>query len=213
MYKQLNFETYGLIPENPILLNSEKAAIGFLENLVTMQDGCHILFHRLMAFDFGVFDGRTKTPENTSEIYETCTNDQKIISLFFNIHSAECVWIPPAGFEFESEFVSICDKEMTDESEAEYSIVQVDKKYVSKIREHWTPHDYDTIDPESQEYILCRSWGVNYKTNNFPYELWKVYIKEHTICLSDMNDEELEQYHTMLIGLLINDENMKVRLN
>jgi hypothetical protein len=54
----MNLETYGLIPENPIRLDSEKAAIVFLQNLVTKHDGYHILFHKLMSFDFNVFDGR-----------------------------------------------------------------------------------------------------------------------------------------------------------
>ena len=50
----MNRETYGLIAENPIRLNSEKAAMGYLESLVTKHDGYHILFHRLLEFDFNI---------------------------------------------------------------------------------------------------------------------------------------------------------------
>ncbi|MEI6754717.1 MAG: hypothetical protein WCK78_16315 [Paludibacter sp.] len=208
----MNLDTYGLIPENPIQLDSDKAAIAFLQNLVTKHDGYHILYHKLMSFDFNVFDGREKTVENTVEIYEICTNDQKIISLFINTHCNECVWIPPAPFEFESESIYIFDKDIPDESD-EYIMVQVDVKFVNTIRMNWTPDDYDTIDPDSMEYVLYRSWGVNYKTNNFPYELWNQFQKEHTFSISDLNEEELEQHNKMLVGLLINDENLKERLN
>ncbi len=188
----MNNDTYGLIPENPIKLKSEQAAIAFLESLVTKHDGYHILFHKLMSFDFNLFDGKKETAENTSEIYQIYTNNQKIITLFFNIHYEDCVWIPPAGFEFESEFISVWDKEMTYKSEAEYNIVKVDKKYVNTIRENWTTDDYNMIDPDCQESILYRSWGVNYKTCNFPHELWEKYIKENTVCISDLTEEQRE---------------------
>ncbi|MEI8085102.1 MAG: hypothetical protein WCG93_02680 [Paludibacter sp.] len=189
----MNLETYGLLPENPIKLNSTKAALGYLNHLVTKHDGYHILYHRLMSFDFNVFDGIEKTTENTTDIYEICTNDETIITIFINIHFDECVWIPPVPFEFESEYILICDKEQTAESEAQNSIVKVDKKYASKFHENWTPDDLDKIDPDSQEYILYRSWGVNYKTTNFPYNLWEKYVKENTYCISDFNEVELKE--------------------
>jgi hypothetical protein len=150
--------------------------------------------------------------ENTVEIYEICTNDQKIIPFFINTHCKECVWIPPAPFEFESDSIYIFEKDIPDKND-EYILVQVDMKYVDTIRKNWTPDDYDTIDPDSMEYVLYRSWGVNYKTTNFPYDLWNQFLKEHTFCISDFNEEELEQYNKMLVGLLINDENLKERLN
>lgn len=183
----MNLETYGLIAENPVRLNSTKAAIGYLEHLVTKHDGYHILFHKLMSFDFNLFAGKKETAENMSEIYQICTNDQTIITVIINIHCAECVWIPPLPFEFESESFVICNKEMTDDSESEYSIVTVEKKYINKLRENWIPDDFDKVNPDSQEYILYRSWGVNYKTENFPHDLWEKYIKENTVCISDLN--------------------------
>ena len=190
-------ETYGLIAENPIRLNSEKAAMGFLESLVTKHDGYHILFHRLMEYDFNILDGKKKAIEPSSSIYQICTNNQSIITVFINTNSSECLWIPPAPFEFKNEFISICDKEMTETCEGEYSMVNVEKKYVSTIRENWTPDDYDKIDPDSQEFLLYRSWGVNYKTNNFPHDLWNAFVKEHTFCLSELNEQELAEITKM----------------
>lgn len=70
--------------------------------------------------------------------------------------------------------------------------------YVNNIRDNWTPDDYGTIDPDCQEYLLSQSWGVNYKTNYFPYDLWEKYIKENTYCLSDMNEEQLELRNKLL---------------
>ena len=94
-------ETYGLIPENPIRLDSEKAAMAYLNSLVTKNESHHILFHKLMSFDFNLFDGKETTLENTSEVYQICRNDETIINLFINIYSNECLWIPPASFDFE----------------------------------------------------------------------------------------------------------------
>ena len=85
----MNNDTYGLIAENPVRLNSTKAAMGYLEHLVTKHDGYHILFHKLMSFDFNLFDGKKETAEYTSEIYQICTNNKKIINLSFNIHSPD----------------------------------------------------------------------------------------------------------------------------
>ena len=62
----MNRETYGLIPENPVQLNSTKAAMAYLDSLVTKNEAHHFLFHRLMSFDFNIFDGVEKTPDNPS---------------------------------------------------------------------------------------------------------------------------------------------------
>ena len=209
----MTLESYGLIPENPVRLNSEKAALGYLESLVTKNESYHIFFHKLMSFDFNVFDGKEKTAENTTNIYQICTNDETKFILFINTHCEECVWIPPAPFEFEYDTICICEEEMTEDSEAVYSTIQVDKKYVSEIRANWVVDDFDKFYPESMKHILFRNWGVNYKTDNFPYELWEMYIKENTICLSDLSVEELEERNKMLVGLLINDFNLQERLN
>ena len=188
----MNPETYGLIPENPVRLNSEKAALGYLESLVTKNESYHILFHKLISFDFNVFDGKKTTPDKSIEIYQICTNDEKIYSVFIDIQSDECVWVPLAPFDFEYNIISICEREMTEESEAEYSFVQVDEKYVSQIRANWEVEDFDKYYPESIEHILCCNWGVNYKTNNFPYELLENYLKENTVRVSEMTEEQLE---------------------
>jgi hypothetical protein len=201
----MNRETYGLIAENPIRLNSEKAAMGYLESLVTKHDGYHILFHRLLEFDFNIFDGKDKTPENTTSIYQVCTNDQTIITVFINTHFSECLWVPPAPFEFESEFVCICDKERTKEFDGEYTMVSVERKYINSIRENWAFDDYDKINPDSQEFLLYRSWGVNYKTPYFPNDLWNSFVKEHTFCISDLNEEELEEYNKVKAEMLAAD--------
>lgn len=198
MFNKTDLETYGLIAENPIRLNSTNAALGYLKHLVTKHDGYHILFHKLMAFDFNVFDGIEKTSENTSDIYQICTNDQIIITVFINIHFDECVWIPPLPFEFEYDTIFIREKEMTEKNEDEGTLINIEPKYVNNIRDDWTPDDYDEIDIESQEYVLSQSWGVNYKTANFPHELWEKYIKENTYCLSDMNEEQLELRNKLL---------------
>ncbi len=201
-------ETYGLIAENPIRLNSEKAAMGFLESLVTKHDGYHILFHRLMEYDFNLLDGEKKAIEASSSIYQICTNNQSIITVFINTNSSECLWAPPAPFEFENEIISICDKEMTEACEGEYSMVNVEKKYVNTIRKNWTADDYDKIDPDSQEFLLYRSWGVNYKIENFPHDLLSAFVEEHTICLSDLTTEELEQLNKVKDEMLATDYEM-----
>jgi hypothetical protein len=205
--------SYGLNPENPLKLNNSNAAMGYLQHLVTKHDGYHILFHRLGTMEYNLFDESYKRLENPVEHYQICTGDETLIDIFIDIHCDECLWIPPAPFDFESDSLLILDKEMTEESEAEYTVIKVDKKYVSKIRENWIPNDYDSIDPDSMEYILYRSWGVNYKTENFPHDLWETYVNENTFCISDLNKEELEQHNKMLVDLLINDFNLKDRLN
>lgn len=146
----MNLETYGLIAENPVRLNSTNAALGYLRHLVTKHDGYHILFHRLMSFDFNVFDGIKKTLENTADIYQICTNDQTIITVFINIQFDECVWIPPLPFEFEYDTIFIREKEMTEENEDEGMLINIEPKYVNNIIDNWTPDDYGTIDPDCQ---------------------------------------------------------------
>jgi len=209
----MNLETYGLIPENPVKLNSEKAAMAYLNSLVTKNESHHILFHKLMSFDFNLFDGKEKTLENATEVYQICRNDETIISVFINIYNDECVWIPPASFDFEYDSICICNKEMTEQSEAEYTMVQVDKKYVSLIRTNWVVEDFEKYYPESIEHILFRNWGVNYKTNHFPHDLWTSYLKENTICLSDMNEEQLEIHNKCLTEIIVNEDNMKEGFN
>jgi hypothetical protein len=188
----MNFETYGLIPENPVQLNSKKAAMAYLDNLVTKKEAHHFLFHRLMSLDFNIFDGIEKTLENTVDIYEICTNNEIFFTLFINIHCNESLWIPPAPFDFEFDVIYIVDKEMTDECEAEYTLVPVNKEFVSKIRANWDVEDFDKYYFENMDDILYRNWGVNYKVIHFPYDLWVSYLKENTVRVSDMTKEELE---------------------
>jgi hypothetical protein len=185
-------ETYGLIPENPIRLDSEKSAMAYLDSLVTKKEAHHFLFHRLMSFDFNIFDGIEKTIENSLDIYELCTNNETFFTLFINIHCNECLWIPPAPFDFEFDVIYIVDKEMTDENEAEYTLVPVDKVFVNKIRANWEVEDFDKFYFENTDDILFRNWGVNYKVTHFPYDLWVSYLKENTVSVSDMTKEELE---------------------
>lgn len=188
----MDSETYGLIAENPVRLNSEKAVLGYLGSLVTKYESYHILFHKLMSLDFNIFDGKKATPGKSIEIYQLCSNDDKKYTLFFDIHCDECVWIPPSMFDFEYNTISICEKEMTEESEAEYTFVQVENKYVSQIRANWKVEDFDKYYPESMEFYLFRNWGVNYKTNNFPYELLENYLNENTVCVSDLTEKQQE---------------------
>ena len=150
----MNPETYGLLPENPILLDSEKALIGYLNSLVTKEKAYHLIYHKLMSFDFNLFDIIKKTPEKTIEVYQICTNDNILLSLFFNIHNDTCVWIPPAPFDFEKDTILICDKEMTADSEAEYSLVKVNKKYVSEIETNWKLEDFEKYYSDDMEYIV-----------------------------------------------------------
>jgi len=42
------------------------------------------------------------------------------------------------------------------------------------------------------EFYLFRNWGVNYKTNNFPYELLENYLNENTVCVSDLTEKQQE---------------------
>ena len=206
-------ETYGLIPENPIRLDSEKAAMAYLNSLVTKNESHHILFHKLMSFDFNLFDGKETTLENTSEVYQICRNDETIINLFINIYSNECLWIPPASFDFEYDTICLCDSEMTEDSEEEYSFVQVDKKYVSKIRSNWVVDDFEKYYPESIEHILFRNWGVNYKTANFPHDLWTSYLKENTYRVSDLTLEQQELRAKSLAEYELNECDLKDGLN
>jgi hypothetical protein len=120
------------------------------------------------------------------------------------------VWIPPLPFEFEYDTIFIREKEMTEENEDKGTLIKIEPKYVNSIRDNWTPDDYDKIDIESQEYVLSQSWGVNYKTANFPYELWEKYIKENTYCLSDMNEEQLEFRNKYWTEYDLNECNLKV---
>ena len=187
----MNLETYGLLPENPILLDSEKAVIGYLESLVTKEKAYHLIYHKLMSFDFNLFYGLKKTYENNIEVYQICTNDNKLMSLFFNIYNDTCVWIPSAPFDFERDTILICDIEMTADSEAEYSLVKVNKKYVSEIKTNWKLEDFEKYYPDDMEYIVLQNWGVNYKTDNFPKQLWEKHFKENCYCITELTEERL----------------------
>jgi hypothetical protein len=188
----MNRETYGLFPENPVRLNSTQAAMAYLNSLVTKNESHHILFHRLMSLDFNIFEGKGKSLDNTVDIYEICTNNETIFTIFINIHCNECLWIPPAPFDFEYDVICIVDKEMTSESEAEIRLVSVEKKYVSEIRSNWEIDDYDKYYPVSMDHILFCNRGVNYKVNHFPYDLWVSYLKENIRCVSELTKEQLE---------------------
>ena len=176
----INRETYGLIVDNPILMDSEKAAKGYLESLVTKKEGYHFIYHKLTEFDFNLFDGKEKTTENTLDIYQICTNDEKFMTLFFNIHSDKCIWVPPAYFDFEFDTVIIFEKEATAKSDPVFTSVKVDKKYISEFS-YMKEDDYlkyfDKYFPESMERIISNNWGVNYKTDHFPYILWDKWKK------------------------------------
>ena len=172
----MNRDTYGLIVNNPILMDSENAAIAYLEGLVTKKEGYHFIYHKLMEFDFNLFDGKEKTTENTLDIYQICTNDEKLMTLFFNIHSDKCIWVPPAYFDFDFDIIGILENELTDEGDPVYSTVQVDEKYVSEFIHMKSIEDYDRYlekyFPESMKHIISYNWGVSYKTDYFPYVLW-----------------------------------------
>ena len=102
------------------------------------------------------------------------------MTLFFNIHSDKCIWVPPAYFEFEFDTVIIFEKEATAKSDPVFTSVKVDKKYISEFS-YMKEDDYlkyfDKYFPESMERIISNNWGVNYKTDHFPYILWDKWKK------------------------------------
>ena len=161
-------EYYGLIPENPLKMSGVRASMIMLQNLVTC-DGFHILFHRPTSID----SPNTKNENGKDRIldeYELITGNGKILNLYIDIYNDENLWIPPYGFLFENDLIYYVDDddkiEVIIDSEFVFDFEQINMnidKYYERKKEY------------EIEKNLISSWGVNFKTNNFPEQLIEIY--------------------------------------
>ena len=180
----MNLETYGLIAENPVRLNSEKAAMGYLKNLVT-KNGNHILFHRLREMVFYTNnDGYMVWLQNPVAHYQICTSRQTIVDVYMDIHSNESLWIPPSVFDFDYEFVDLNEEEAKNEQEWRENIIKVNKAYVNPKKETPKFKESKHYEYDGMEGLLLHSWGVNYHTLNFPDNLWSEYVIQYNELVS-----------------------------
>lgn len=159
-------ENYGLVPENALKMSGIRASMTLLENIVT-KDGFHILFHRPTTVD-----SPDLSSENARIIdqYELISGDGMKYNLYIDIYNEVNLWIPPSGFMFEFDLLYYED----DEDEIE---VKIESKYVFDC-ELINLDIFDFYERNKKfeiEKILTESWGVNFKTNNFPESIIEKY--------------------------------------
>ena len=160
-------EYYGLVPENPLKMSGVRASMTLVLNLVTC-DGFHILFHRpetVLSPTLKFEDGN----ERILDIYELITGDGKIVNLYIDIYNEVNQWIPPYTFLFENDMIFY---ENGDEIE-----VIIDSEFVFEFEQINMNIDqyYERKKEYEIEKNLISSWGVNFKTNNFPAGLIEIY--------------------------------------
>ena len=161
-------EYYGLVPENALKMSGVRASITLLGNLVT-KEGLHILFHRpetVLSPNLKFDNGNEKIIDQ----YEVITGSGKVANLYIDIYNEVNLWIPPTGFMFEFDLLYYED----DEDEIE---VKIESKYVFDC-ELINLDIFDFYERNKKfeiEKILTESWGVNFKTNNFPESIIEKY--------------------------------------
>ena len=168
---------YGKCPENPVNLNSIPASVIFLNNLVSVKEGYHIIYHRL---------GSVYHNEINIDHYEIMSGDNQYDDIYINIYNEISNWTPPKGYLFEnfpeSMFRQLVDREYP-EIPGETDIIDFDGKYVFNDP---SPVGFDIEDISESlkllpplERVMLSSYGTNGWVENFPHSMIRELLSDH----------------------------------
>lgn len=171
--------SYGRAPENPVLLNSVRLSLTYLNNLVTTE-GLHIVYHRLGSS----FEG-----DHPVDHYELLTADLKYDDIYISIYSENILLVPPEGYLFESASLFIIDYD----DETEFFEIE---------DENLLYHDSGStvIDEMIErnkllpqlERMLFTSGGTNMHDQNFPYSTIRELTENQWGCALEKLNEVLD---------------------
>jgi len=154
----MDITTYGKSLDNPILLNSIRASLAYLNNLVTDQ-GLHIIYHRLGSI----------LGQNPVDHYEIMTSDNKYDDIFISIYSEKCLFSPPVGYLFACNFILI-DNYSDDEEEPEFCDIEPEFVFNDGLEDLTDILKKADSLPLFEKFIY-NSTGTNLKDSGFPYSI------------------------------------------
>jgi hypothetical protein len=151
--------------DNPIIVDSIRNEINFLNNLVT-KEGNYILYHRL---------GSIHNNDQILDHYEAMDCTGKKYELYIDSYGDKIVPIPPDGFLFESDCFGSTYNDFFDGDDED-----IEEKYIYKRTED---QEYRPID----RYI-SESYGLN--TNvDFPKDIINMMMEKGIIYIPEYSKQ------------------------
>jgi len=163
--------------DNPIVVDSLRNEINFLNNLVTVN-GDYVLYQRL---------GSTHENGRILDRYELLDCSGNKHELYIDAYGDKIVVVPPAGFLFDSDCFGSTYEDFFDGDDDD-----IDEEYIYKRPEDKERRPID-------RYIF-ESYGSNCRVADFPKDIIDMMIKENIIYIT-MNDENMD--HEELIEKII----------
>ena len=149
--------------DNPIVVDSLRSEINFLNNLVT-KNGDYILYHRL---------GSTHENDKILDHYELLDCSGNKYEVYIDAYGDEIIPIPPDGFLFENEYFG---EEFLGYFNEDTNVV--DEKYIYQRPEE--------VNGRKIYNYIFESYGTNVKVN-FPEDIIDMMIKQRRIFIPPHN--------------------------
>lgn len=155
--------------DNPIIVDSVRNEICFLNNLVT-KEGNYILYHRL---------GSICHNDKILDHYEAMDCTGKKYEIYIDSYGDKIIPIPPEGFLFDSDCFGSAYEDFFDGDDDD-----IDEEYIYKR-------------PEDKEHrpidrYISESYGLNGRVD-FPEDIIDMMIEEDIIYIPEYNKPDAEE--------------------